>query len=219
MRPLLLSLLLVGCSVSRGVKPLPKGAGAFQMSMGGPISKDLPTPIAFVVPITTVGYAHGITDRTSIHGAIHPSGLAAFGVFGMDVGATTLLAEGAGARPRFMLDGDVVLMSGDNTSGEPKGGTRLFPNVEVVGAWDVGNHAIYTGVNQLLQPFPSVRYHVTPLVGTMLTAKRVDFQIEYKWMAPAARNAWTTAEFVGPFGQGASAIQVGLGVRLGKEGK
>ncbi|NCG21371.1 MAG: hypothetical protein GWP91_20365 [Rhodobacterales bacterium] len=217
MRPLLVLLLLVGCSVSHSVRPLAKGTGALQVSMGGPISKDLPTPVAFVVPITTLGYAHGLTEKTSVHGAFHPAGLAAFGIFGMDLGATTLLAEGEGARPRFMLDGDLAFFTGDNTQGDPKGGSRLFPSVEVVGAWDLGNHAVYTGINQFVQPFPGFRYHVTPLVGTMLTAKRVDVQIEYKWMAPASKNALTAAEFVGPFGLGASAVQIGLGIRLGKE--
>ena len=98
-----------------------------------------------------------------------------------------------------------------------RGGTRLFPNAELVASWDLGKHAVYGGVNQLLQPFPQARYHVTPLVGTMLVAGRTDFQIEYNWLAPAANNDLTAAQFIGPFGQGASSIKLGLGVRLGKQ--
>ncbi len=79
-------LLLSGCAVSHAVRPLPRGTGALTASLGGPISKDLPTPVAFVVPITTVGYAHGVTDGTTVHGAVHPTGLAAFGIFAADVG-------------------------------------------------------------------------------------------------------------------------------------
>ena len=211
------ALALAGCSVSRAVKPLPKGSGAMQLSMGGPISKDLPTPVPFVVPITTVGYAHGISDRTSVHGAVHPTGLATFGIFAMDVGATTLLMEADGARPRLMVDGDLIFATGNNAPGDPVGGTRLFPNADLIAAWDVGPHAVYAGVNQLVQPFPAFRYHATPQIGGMLSTGRVDFQLEYKWMAPTSNNLITAAEFVGPFGIGASSIQLGLGIRLGKQ--
>lgn len=212
-----LLLLLSGCAVSHGVRPLEKGTGAITASIGGPISADLPTPIPFTTPITTVGYAHGVSDKTTVHGAIHPSGLAAFGLFAMDIGASTLLLEADGARPRLMLDGDLIFATGDNASGGAVGGTRLFPNAELVASWDLGKHAVYGGVNQLLQPFPQARYHVTPLVGTMLVAGRTDFQIEYNWLAPAANNDLTAAQFIGPFGQGASSIKLGLGVRLGKQ--
>ena len=218
-RPLLFAacIFTASCSVSRAVKPLPKGSGAMQLSMGGPISKDLPTPVPFIVPITTVGYAHGVTERTSVHGAVHPTGLAAFGIFAMDVGATTLLMEADGARPRLMLDGDLVFATGNNAPGEPIGGTRLFPNADLIAAWDLGPHAVYGGFNQLIQPFPVFRYHVTPQLGALLSTGRVDFQFEYKWMAPTSNNLITAAEFVGPVGLGASSIQLGLGIRLGKQ--
>ena len=215
--PLFVALLASGCAVSHGVRPLKKGTGAVTASLGGPISKDLPTPVAFTTPITTVGYAHGVSDKTTVHGAIHPSGLAAFGVFAADVGVATQLLETDGARPRLMLDTDLIFATGDNAEGVPDGGTRLFPNVELVASWDLGKHAVYGGVNQFLQPFPTVNYHVSPLFGTVLVAGRTDFQIEYMWLAPYANNRITAAEFVGPFGQGASSIKVGLGVRLGKQ--
>lgn len=215
--PLLLAVLVTGCAVSHGVRPLKKGTGAITASMGGPLSKDLPTPVAFTVPITTVGYAHGVSDKSVLHGAVHPTGLAAFGVFAADVGFATQLVETNGAAPRVMLDGDLIFATGNNAEGDPPGGTRLFPNVEVVASWDLGKHAVYGGVNQLLQPFPEINYHVSPLLGTMLVAGRTDIQIEYMWLAPYANNELTAAEFVGPFGQGASSIKVGLGFRLGKD--
>lgn len=216
MRRWLPLLLLSGCAVSHGVKPLPQGQGALTASLGGPISKDLPTPVPFVVPITTVGYAHGATDLLTVHGSIHPSGLAAFGVFAADIGAAQQLLAPSGAAPRLMIDGTLILATGNNAPGDPAGGTRLFPDIQLVASWDLGKHAAYVGVDQFFQPFPTVRYHVSPLFGALLSAGRTDLQIEYMWQAPYQRNDLLTAEFVGPFGQGASAIKVGLAVHFGK---
>lgn len=210
-------LLLAGCAASHGVRPLPRGTGAVTASLGGPISKDLPTPIPFVVPLTTVGYAHGVTDRTTVHGAVHPTQLAALGVVTVDLGVAGQVFDTQGARPRLMLDGDLLLAAGDNAPDGATGGARLFPNLEAVASWDAGAHALYGGVNQLVQPFPTLRYHASPLVGAMLTAGRTDVQLEYRWLAPSFRNDRVAAEFVGPFGLGASAFQLGLGFHLGRK--
>lgn len=210
-------LLLAGCAASHGVRPLPRGTGAVTASLGGPISGDLPTPIAFVVPLTTVGYAHGVTDAVTVHGALHPTELVALGLVTVDAGVAGQVLEARGARPRLMLDGDLILSAGDNAPGGAVGGARLFPNLEAVASWDLGPHAVYGGVNQLVQPFPSFRYHASPLVGAMLTAGRTDVQLEYRWLAPTVANDRVTAEFLGPFGRGASAFQLGLGYRFGRE--
>lgn len=207
---------LAGCAVSHGVKPLAKGEGAIQASMGGPISRDLPTPVPFVVPITTIGYAHGVSDRVSVHGAIHPTSLGALGVFGMDAGATTLVWDADGAKPRLMIDSTLVLYGGDNKEGGAPGGTRVYPMVEGIASWDLGNHALYVGLNNFAQLFPTPSYHLTPEVGGLLSLGRVDLQLEYKWMSFYRNNELTTAEFVGPGGLGASSIQLGMGIHLGK---
>ena len=187
--------------------------------MGGPISADLPTPVPFTTPITTVGYAHGVTDRTSVHGAIHPTALPALGLFGMDLGATTLIWDSDGAKPRFMVDTTLNLYGGDNTADGAAGGTRLYPMVEGVFSWDLGKHALYAGLNNFFQLWPEPHYHLNPQVGGLLTLGRVDLQLEYKWISPYRDNRLTTAEFIGPFGYGASSIQLGFGIRLGKQGK
>jgi hypothetical protein len=80
------------------------------------------------------------------------------------------------------------------------------------------NHALYTGINQFAQFFPTAHYHINPQFGALLNTKRFDIQIEYKWLSLYRNNANTTAEFVGPFGQGASSIQLGIGFHLGKAG-
>jgi len=216
---LLALITLAGCSVSHAVRPLPAGTGAVTASMGGPISGDLPLPIAFAVPITTVGYAHGVSDTTTVHGAAHLVGLAAFGIVGADIGVAHQLFDADGPRPRLMLDGDLILLAGDNTPGvDPPFGFRALPDLQLVTSWDLGPHAVYVGLDQLVQPAPSFRYHPTPLLGAMLTAGRVDVQLEYKWMGWYIDNEPLTAVWYGPFHHGATSIQVGLKVRLGQGG-
>ena len=212
----LFAFALAGCAVSHGVRPLARGQGAVTASFGGPISRDVPAPVAVPVPITTVGYAHGLTDRTAVHGALHPTGLAAFGVFAADAGVTQLLLEPNGARPRLMLDSGLIVAGGQVPGSAAKGGARLLAEAQLVASWDVGRHALYGGVDQLLQPFPRPGYFVTPLVGGLLSAGRVDLQLEYAWLVPTVSNELQAASFVGPFGWGASAIKVGVAVNVGK---
>lgn len=214
MRAWLALLCLTGCGVSHAVRPLGKGQGALTATLGGPISKDLPTPVAFVVPITTVGYAHGVSDRSTVHGAVHPTGLAAFGVFAADLGVATQLLPANGAAPRLMVDGSLILAAGRVPGSAVPGGARLFGDVQLVGSWDLGRHAVYGGVDQLVQPFPTPGWFVSPMAGGLLSLGRVDLQLEYLWLVPTVDNALQAAEFVGPFGYGASSIKVGLGVRL-----
>ncbi len=183
--------------------------------MGGPISADLPTPFAFPVPITTVGYAHGLTDRISVHGAVHPTGLATLGVFAMDAGVTGLLVEPDGAVPRLMVDGDLIVASGKVPGSAAQGGTLPFLDAQLIASWDLGDHAVYAGVDQLLQPLPTVTYHVSPVIGGLLSVGRTDLVLEYLWLAPHVDNELLAAQFVGPFGQGASALKLGVSFNLG----
>ena len=209
-------VLLSGCAVSHGVRPLDRGEGRITASFGGPISADLPTPVALPVPITTVGYAHGLTDHTAIHAAIHPTGLATFGVFAMDAGVTGRLTDHDGAIPRIMIDGDLILATGGVPDTTAARGTRLFADLQAIASWDLGQHTLYGGMDQFLQPFPTPNYHVSPLVGGVLGIGRVDLQLEYMWLVANVDNALLAAEFIGPFGQGASSVKLGVGVHLGK---
>lgn len=217
MRTGILSVVVLcsGCAVSHGVRPLEAGQGAITASLGGPISADLPTPIAFVVPITTIGYAHGLTDRLSVHGALHPTGLLALGVFAADIGATGLLLEPSGAAPRLMVDGDLILATGKVPGSNAAGGTLPLLDVQLIASWDLGDHAVYAGIDQLLQPLPTVGYHVTPLIGGVLAVGRTDLQLEYMWLAPHVDNELLAAQFIGPLGAGASSVKLGLSLHLG----
>lgn len=208
-------LLLSACSVSRAVAPLPAGSGAVTTSLGGPITADLGTAIP--LPLLSVGYMHGLDGRTNLHGAVYPIGLPTFGVGGLDLGVAREVFPPAGARPRLMVDGTVYAYAGDTEPGDPPFGARVFPDVSAVASWDVGRHAVYVGVDQLVEPFPSFRWHVTPLVGGIARAGRVGLQLEYQWLALYRDNDPIAAQWIGPGGQGASSVLLGVSVAVGPQ--
>lgn len=213
--PWLLLPILSACSVSRAIAPLPKGSGAITTSMGGPITANLDPAIP--LPITSIGYMHGLNGKTNLHGAFYPTGLAAFGVGGIDVGAATEIFPPDGARPRLMIDGTMYVYAGNNSEGPPPFAARVLPDVQAVLTWDLKRQSVYLGLDQLVQPFPEFRWHFTPLVGGMARVGRVGLQLEYKWMALYRDNIPLAADWIGPFHHGASSVQIGFSVAIGPQ--
>lgn len=199
-----------GCTTTRAIRPLDKGEGAIIASVGGPITLEL-GPVGIPMPLASVGYAHGLDGKTNLHGAVHLSGLFAFGVPGIDVGVARELLTPYKARPRLMIDGTVVAFFGNAAPGDPPAAIRVLPSVDLVASWPIKLQTLYVGVNQIVQPFPEARYYASPFVGIELRPKKtLGFQLEYQWMAPWLKNEDAAARWVGPGGLGASAIKLGF---------
>ena len=219
MRPGLLLILALGvgaaCAPTRAIRPLDKGQTQLQLSAGGPFVDYFggQKPL----PLTGVSVAHGVSDKTAITGALYPTQLALFRVFGMDVGATHLLLEQDGARPRLMLDGRVYVFGGDYAPDDPaQGGVRVFPDLQLIAAWDVGNHAIYTGYDNFFQPLPTFHYHGSFLLGgEVRPTPGFGVQLETKWISPWANTLVQTPVWLAPGNQGALSIQLGFNVAFG----
>src|ERR1035437_5357458 len=78
-----LLFLFSSCTPSSLVRPLDKGQKVVSASLGGPLIGFAGTTIP--VPLTSVMYAQGITNKTSVFGSVHPTSLL-FGVFQTDIG-------------------------------------------------------------------------------------------------------------------------------------
>ena len=99
-RWLLLGALIftLACSPSRVVRPLPEGQTVLSGHFGGPVVEfgGLITPL----PLTSLGVAHGVTDKLSLYGYWH-STAASFAVVQLELGGTYGWLEPQGWRPGF----------------------------------------------------------------------------------------------------------------------
>lgn len=186
-------MLALACAPTRAIEPLPPKTNAINVSVGGPIVDYFggPKPL----PITAIGYTRGLDGRTNFHAGLYPTQLVLFGLFGADVGVARELLTPNRARPRVMADLTVYVFAGDNASGEPAGGVRVFPDLSVVASWPLGDrHAVYGGVDTFVQPFPKFHIYPTPIVGGRIgLSDHVGLQPELKWIAP-----WQDSEILVP---------------------
>lgn len=212
---LTLFMLLIGCSVNHGVRPLGKGKTAINASVGGPTAELFGAPVP--LPISTVGVRHGISDRSDIHAAFHPSMALLFGVAGLDAGASYLVFEQEGPRPAILVDGTVTAIFGDLSEGEPAGGFRMYGNVAALASWEYGQRGnlVYTGADLFIQPSPWQPIG-GPLIGHQLRlGERVGLSTELKWMGGSANTDPFTIRWYGIGQQGVLVPQIGLDVAFG----
>ena len=216
MRLWVLGLLLSGCAASRAVAPMGAGRGAVTASLGGPLLEFGGAPVP--VPLLSAGYRYGLSDRTSVHGALHGTGLVLLGVFGADLGVDVELLPPSGSRPRLMFDQTFALFTGDAALGEPAGGPRVFADLALLASWDVGReaHHPYVGLRLFDQPFPERHVYPYPVAGAVWNAGRLGWQLELGWPGITARNVPSFVDWIGPFHQGALSVQVGATVATGR---
>ncbi len=211
---LVILLLLTACSTVHGVRPVGKGAVEIDASLGGPVTELFGAPVP--LPLTTVGATVGVSDRTNVHAAVHPTGLALFGVVAADVGASTQLLPDEGARPRLMGDLTVIGAGGDVAEGDPEGGVRFFARPTVTASWDWGKQrrsTVYAALGAFVEPYPGPHALGTVAVGNLwaLGPHHVTTQVE--WIAPYASSERLAPHYYAPGDMGAISVQVGLGLR------
>ncbi len=111
---------MLACSLNHGVRPVGKGNVAVTGSYGGPVIEAFGAP--FPLPLSQVGVRYGVSDRSDVHAAFHPSVAGLAGLVGIDAGASYLIAPELGRRPAVVVDGTVSFFGGDTVEGEPEGG-------------------------------------------------------------------------------------------------
>ena len=208
-----IAVALQGCSISRGIAPLERGQGAVTASFGGPFVEFGGAPIP--LPISSVGYMHGVGHGVTVHGAVYPTQLVLFGVGGLDLGASYEVFKAEGPRPRLMVDLTLYSFFGDNQPDGAPGGFRLFPDLTVLASWDLGKpkHHVYLGFENFFQPFPTFRYQPVPMLGAELKAsKAVGVLAEAKWMGLPEDTVPLQPIWYAPGNQGAISLQLGVNV-------
>ncbi|MBN2799818.1 MAG: hypothetical protein JXX28_11780 [Deltaproteobacteria bacterium] len=214
----LLPLLpLLGCAASRGHTPVPAGQVAWTASLGGPVVEyfDGLKPL----PLSALGGAYGVDGRTTVHGAILPTGLALFGVLGLEGGASHLLWEGESSR--LMADGSLWVFAGPHNGAasidyDPApGGLRVFPEGQLLWARDLGPHTVYAGASLFVQPWPDPTALPAPLLGAEVRLGRLGLQPELSWVEAWKDNEPYSPQFLGVSGHGALSLRLGLTLHPG----
>lgn len=209
---------LAGCSTIHGVRPVGDGNFAIEGSFGGPIVELFGAPVP--LPLSSVGAAYGLDDATDVHLALHPSGLAFFGVVGADVGVSRQVFPQKGGRPRLMADLTVLTFFGPlGADADDAGGARVFLQPTLTTAWDWGRddrHTAYAAITDLIQPFPNLRapgalalghhWGLSPTFGLVT---------ELKWISPWQSTEALAPMWYAPGDLGAISFQLGFNARFG----
>lgn len=212
--------LLAGCSVVHGVRPIGKGAGSLDVSLGGPITEVFGAPIP--LPLTTVGGTYGITDTTDVHAAFHPTAALMFGIGAGDLGVSQQLLAPQGARPRLMVDLTFVGAGGDRLAGAlPEGGFRFFMQPTLLAGWDWGKarrQTVYVGFTSFLEPADEFHQVSGFVLGNRFGFGRSHLDVELKWLDPWADATAIVPDYVSPGQLGAVELQFGYGFTFGGQG-
>lgn len=174
---LLVTILLSGCSSVQPVRVLDKGANVITASLGGAlVPGSSPTGI---IPYLTSGYAYGISDDVTLHGRAHLT-VAAFGVAGVDVGASMRAMSQDGALPEITVSGQLIGFASIARSAP----ARLYPNLTANASWSVGQRSLaYAGTHATVQLDP-MRTLMSPFAGYQFpVSDAVRLQIEAIWQA------------------------------------
>ena len=213
---LVLSLpVATACGVSRGVRPIGEGNGAIAVSAGGPVVDYI--GVKLPLPLTTVGGVYGVSDRIDVHGGLHGTTPALFGLWGFELGAGALvLDQKHPAAPALMVDVNLNAFTGNLGDGDPQGGLRVFPEADLRAswAWSDAQHLSYTGPSAFFSTGPG---NVTPawVLGQQFRMGRTDLSLEGRWIRPGADPTSVTADWGGIGGRGVLSTHVGFRVRFG----
>ena len=198
--------LTTACAATQPVRVLPKGQSRWISSLGGPL---LPhhAPTGFI-PYTNIGMMWGRSDNVTVSANVHLLA-AAFGVAGVDVGATRRLRAEVGAMPELTGQAQLYGFVGP-------GGARVYPNFTGTASWTAGPRTLLYGGSALtVRPSGGIALLATPIAGIQReVGTRFVLQLEGKWMA--ANIDMHSGLFEGENslgGNGGLALQLGVQVK------
>lgn len=173
----MIAIVISACSSVQPVRVLEKGSYAVTGSLGGAFIPEK-SP-AGILPYLTAGGAHGVTEDLTMHGHAHLL-LAAFGVAGLDYGASYRALAQNGSVPEVTVGAQLLMFA--KLSSEPN--PRVYPNLTANASWQVGTSSLlYTG-SHLTYQFNNSEVFVSPFVGYQFPLnKAFDLQIEGTWQA------------------------------------
>ncbi|MGZ3867422.1 MAG: hypothetical protein ACXVC6_07540 [Bacteroidia bacterium] len=201
-------IILASCAPSRLVRPLDKGQKSVSANLGGPLIGFKNTVIP--VPMTSVLYAQGVTNKTSAFGSVHATAML-FGIFQTDIGVcqglyyNDSLRLGISATPALNMAFD-----------KWEHHFKCWPQLDLNFYWELKpkKSFLYGGVNNWFELAKYKAYGeiqqnhwlVSPQVGFTYCRKKWNYSFEVKYLVPYIENTPNVVDYKGINGKGAIGI-------------
>lgn len=202
-------LALTGCAASHFVRPLGKGNGAVDLSVGGPFVKLF--GLSLPVPELTVGGGYGVRDDLDVFAHLDLTALA-FGVLHVEPGlALHPIVRDGGWVPTVTVGTSLHLFTNFRDA-------RAVPQLTGALAWRIARkHLVYLGGDFGLG-FESRGFRPIwgPFVGGEARVGRVGLALELKWVNADYDVAPLAPDWVSPASHGYLSLLVGINVYFGK---
>jgi len=172
-----LVLSAVGCGTVTAVQPLRRGESEFAASLGGPVANVAGMNIP--IPYAVARYRYGLNDQAGIYAGGHLLA-AGLGVVGLDLGFSYHFLAQRGWVPTVGTSAGVAAFI------QPGGGEALFPQLDLVASYRVGNRFLaYFGSQSMFQFQSEPNVVLAPFIGGGWRAgDRFSLNLEAKWYAP-----------------------------------
>lgn len=199
------ALLCSACGHVSHVRPTPKGQLDVQAAVGGPLARLGPV---FPVPLSTVGASYGLNEKVDVSAHLHVTSLA-FGVGGLDVGATYMPVAEKGAIPAISLTGRVYGFTDLQAA-------RPYFEASAAASYLFGKHFLtYFSATGLLQ-FAGGPPLWALAVGEEFQIGRFGLALEARWYDPSYQTQFNVVDWVNIRGQGALGVVLGFRYRFGE---
>lgn len=213
--------LLSSCAPSRFVVPLEKRSQAVAVELGGPMI--LYNDVSIPVPLISATHAYGWKKNGTIHQSLHLTSLA-YGTFQYEAGYLSNL---------FYHDkskiGSSYTIGFEYITDRWQWNHRIYPKLDWNFYWYLSgqggrtcdcpgakkkNVLFYTGISNWVE-LNGIRPHglpqqkrvlSNPQVGFLFYGKKLNWQIESKWIASSIENDNTVVDYIGLNNKGAVGI-------------
>jgi hypothetical protein len=189
------------------VRPLGRGRGVLNASLGGPLVTVAGATIP--VPIVSIGGGYGVRDDldVTLHADITA---AAFGTVHVEPGFVLhpVISE-SGWIPTVTVGASAHLLTDFRE-------VRVVPQLVAAVGWRIARkHFVYAGNDLGLAFGESFRALWAPFVGGEARIGRVGIALEGKWIAPYYDTTPTAPAWVSPGGHGYASLLLGVNVYFG----
>ena len=176
------SFLFFDCGTTQPVRVLDEGTTKVSASLGGPL---IPLGKATIpVPYLTAGVQHGFSPSLTMTGNVHLL-TALLGDVGADAGVARRFVRQDEWVPELTAKAQLYFFYDAKRGNNP----RLFPLLTANASYLLGESTLlYCGTDNLFQ-FEEPAYFLSPFAGIQFPlSRRVEMQIESKWMAANANT-------------------------------